>query len=376
MVQTRGDADVRRRSLSPSSPIENTPSLAVLEPLIRAISASGSVLSVHFDGGTEAKVLATTGCADDDRSLAATIALHASDSLADPSSRGTRVAESAWLTTASPSGRTLLSIVFQPTQARTDLVFSAVFGGNGSPDQKLVAATLKRLLPTLDAYFSLWQRHRQECRQNSGLRSALDSVDLGIVLIDGEGNPCFANAAGAALLTDGRFLKQRASTIRANNFQDTMRLQAALGSAIDSNAGRSSVDPAGAQDSAQLKLTSLSGDEHLIVAILPAEQPADEPGSVAALLILLKPDGEPEKIAAPVCKIFGLSGVETRLACQLVTGRSLAEACDTMRIRETTGRGYLKQIFAKTNVNRQAELVRVLLSGIVRARSKGLIQVI
>jgi DNA-binding CsgD family transcriptional regulator len=56
--------------------------------------------------------------------------------------------------------------------------------------------------------------------------------------------------------------------------------------------------------------------------------------------------------------------METALALQLVQGRTLAQAARALHISEHTARTYSKHIFAKTGTNRQADLVRVILTSV------------
>jgi DNA-binding CsgD family transcriptional regulator len=61
---------------------------------------------------------------------------------------------------------------------------------------------------------------------------------------------------------------------------------------------------------------------------------------------------------------FGLTQAEARLAALLATGKDLRSAAIALGITYATARARLAQIFGKTQTRRQAELVRVLLSGL------------
>ena len=76
-------------------------------------------------------------------------------------------------------------------------------------------------------------------------------------------------------------------------------------------------------------------------------------------------------IVEPVCRLHGLSQSETRLTCALIGGESLGCAAKIIGVREQTARSYLKQIFVKTDTNRQAELVQLMLKSAVRLSSSG-----
>lgn len=370
-----------RHSTYVSTPVRLTPDKdlrddlpcdSVLMPLVKALNVSGSVLSLHFDDSDAGEILACAGSPDRDGVLALAMLEHATSLARRSPASQEQLMEGVWLGQVGLDQRPLLTIVFKGEQHRSKLVFSAVFEEKGPPDRKLVVATLRRLMPVLDAYYLLWQRVRAIARRNSDLHAALDAIDLGVILVDREGAPCLTNAAAAAVLRENRFLRQRGTTIHAGDLRQTMRLQAALAAAISYN-GEPLLALPGEQGAELIKLTA--GDDYLIAVVLPVDRPADEPGAAAAMLVMLRPDGDLEHIAVPACRLFGLSSVETKLACHLVAGHSLAEACGSLRIRENTGRSYLKQIFAKTGVNRQTDLIRILLSSIVRVRTRELIQI-
>jgi DNA-binding CsgD family transcriptional regulator/PAS domain-containing protein len=59
--------------------------------------------------------------------------------------------------------------------------------------------------------------------------------------------------------------------------------------------------------------------------------------------------------------IHHLTPTEARLAARVITGARIDEAAHGMGISESTARTHLKRIFSKTNVTRQADLVRKLL---------------
>jgi DNA-binding CsgD family transcriptional regulator len=56
---------------------------------------------------------------------------------------------------------------------------------------------------------------------------------------------------------------------------------------------------------------------------------------------------------------FGLTAAETRLVESLLAGRSLAETAAALNVAMTTAKTHLDNIFQKTGVHRQADLVRL-----------------
>lgn len=84
-------------------------------------------------------------------------------------------------------------------------------------------------------------------------------------------------------------------------------------------------------------------------------------GRVCAFLLVFNPEISLARALTPVCQALGLSPSESRLAIALSDGASLKEAACSLGLKEYTARTYLKQIFSKLRVQRQADLVRVLL---------------
>jgi DNA-binding CsgD family transcriptional regulator len=63
-------------------------------------------------------------------------------------------------------------------------------------------------------------------------------------------------------------------------------------------------------------------------------------------------------------QLYRLTPMETRLAMGLVEGNSLDHCCHELGIRRSTGRMHVRNLFVKTGVRRQAELVSLLLRSI------------
>jgi len=89
---------------------------------------------------------------------------------------------------------------------------------------------------------------------------------------------------------------------------------------------------------------------------------AEESGPGRAVLFLTDPEVQPN-ISAPILgELFGLTDSEARLARALAEGSRLDEAAETIGVTVSSARTYLKQVFSKTETNRQAELVQLILT--------------
>jgi len=249
-------------------------------------------------------------------------------------------------------------------RAGSSAVLNLLFDASHAAARLPAPANVEALRPMVDAYLRLWQRSRTRERVQSGLQCALDSMDLGIVLVDRAGRIAFANTAAHNFLAAEEHIRRAGTGLAASDLRQGVALQVALTHAIASNAELpgATVRPRRAP---ALALRSALTQRPLIVTVVPASEPAAEPHDVAAIVYLLDPKLDTAVQIEPACRLYGLTPVETRLVAQLVAGHSLQESADAIRVKEQTARSYLKQIFLKTGTNRQANLVRVMLSSLM-----------
>jgi len=64
-------------------------------------------------------------------------------------------------------------------------------------------------------------------------------------------------------------------------------------------------------------------------------------------------------------QLFGLTNSEARLALALSRGRSIAEAAEDLNLTVETARNYSKKVYTKTDARGQADLVRIILAGVL-----------
>ena len=78
------------------------------------------------------------------------------------------------------------------------------------------------------------------------------------------------------------------------------------------------------------------------------------------VVILIDPEDCPDPSHALLQQVFGLTRGETRLASQLLCGKSLQDIAEANGMSLGTVRTQAKAVLAKTNTSRQAELVALL----------------
>jgi DNA-binding CsgD family transcriptional regulator len=83
------------------------------------------------------------------------------------------------------------------------------------------------------------------------------------------------------------------------------------------------------------------------------------------IVLVTDPEHSPFPKQSLIQLTLGLSNSEARIALALINGASLVQAAQRIGVSHETARSHLKNVFAKTNTNRQTELV-VLLNRIFR----------
>jgi DNA-binding CsgD family transcriptional regulator len=80
----------------------------------------------------------------------------------------------------------------------------------------------------------------------------------------------------------------------------------------------------------------------------------------AAVLIITDPEEVIELPEGRVQRLFGLTPSEARIATRIAAGESIAEIAAENAVSKNTVRSQVQSVFAKMDVNRQSELVRLL----------------
>lgn len=84
--------------------------------------------------------------------------------------------------------------------------------------------------------------------------------------------------------------------------------------------------------------------------------------SVAALVLIVDPESKPRIDPELVRATFGLTRAESRVAAAIAEGSTVRDIAVATHREESTVRWHVKQIYAKLDVSRQADLARMVLS--------------
>ncbi|UVI38918.1 helix-turn-helix transcriptional regulator [Qipengyuania spongiae] len=232
-------------------------------------------------------------------------------------------------------------------------------GRRGSLAAERSRKRFSEMLPLLSILFrTVSERTRLKAR-NHGFAAAIQHSDVATLILDQECRIAFANKAAELIMSERDGIRQIHGKLASAGIGDTLRLQSAVQHLVDG-------DREGAEPSPVIAIKR-PGRRPLLIGLVQAPRAGELiPVDTMAIAYVFDPEQNLSDIIEPVCRFYGLSPNETRLTCGLVEGRPLCDVAKSISIREQTARSYLKQIFAKTETNRQAELVQLLLRSSIR----------
>ena len=189
--------------------------------------------------------------------------------------------------------------------------------------------------------------------ERARMAETLDAMRCGVVLTDARGAIVHANDAAQDMLRNGGPVHGTGGVLQAKVSAAAAELRAAIRLAAQDEAGIGKTGLA-------IRLTEPDMPP-IFAHVLPLTgselRTRLQPAAVAAVFIGPPPDERDG--AETTAAAYGLTPAETRLLTNLLAGRTLAETAATLGIAATTARTHLDNIFSKTGVTRQADLMRL-----------------
>jgi DNA-binding CsgD family transcriptional regulator len=225
-------------------------------------------------------------------------------------------------------------------------------------------ATLRLLIPHLERALVVDQRLERLAEERRASESAIDLLDVAVVLLDHAGKPVHMNRRAHALLQANDGFGVNAEGLRGATAEATAMLRRCVSDAVRTGAGRG-VGAGGA-----VVLPRPSGRRALSAMVTPIapERWRTMPSTAFAAVLISDPDA----IAAPpvtvLRRLWGLTGAEAVLAREMAAGHSLHDAAEHLGVTVATARSQLARVFAKTGTDRQADLMRMLVTALPQVR--------
>ena len=217
-------------------------------------------------------------------------------------------------------------------------------------------AALARWLPFSKAFFAQWAAAQVLLARKNAMAAAINHTDIPTMLLGQGGALRFANEAAQAMFAEGSDIRLADGRLDCLSLADTMRLQSAIAHVL-----------AQIENDTPILVMKRHGRRPFLLALAHPQSNGDKViGEKIVIAYIFDPEQGQPHIVDLACELYSLSPCEARLASALVDGLSLCDAAKLLRLREHTARSYLKQIFTKTETNRQAELVQLLLRSSLR----------
>ena len=205
------------------------------------------------------------------------------------------------------------------------------------------------------------------CRTRHGreaLAEVTDRLPIGVIMLDASGRILHTNRSASQILRaeDGLTL-DRGRPAAVDSFENR-DLQEKINRAVKDPTRRA--DPGGEV----MIISRESGRRALSVMVGPllVVRPEHVTDEARAILFIADTEGHQIDKTQNLETLYQLTHAEAELVRLISEGRSLEQVANERGVTINTVRSQLKQVFSKTDTNRQGELVHLVLSGVAAIR--------
>lgn len=217
----------------------------------------------------------------------------------------------------------------------------------------------QQLMPHLRNAVVLHRELHRMKQLSASAMAALELVPVGVILLTSAGFLLHANRLAHALVSRTGALRFAAGgAFQTAGMTTTASLQRLIHDAVQTSAGK------GVAHGGSLRLRGTSGRE-LQVLVTPLPLGASPFGGDAprAAVFCSDPDAVVGELTGTLQGMYGLTSAEAHLTEALVNGQSLKQYAEARCVSMNTVRTQLQAVTAKTGAKRQADLVRIVLTG-------------
>ena len=215
---------------------------------------------------------------------------------------------------------------------------------------------IERLAPHL-RHFARVRRAMADARAlGASLAELLENRRSGIVQLDRCGRILEASDRAGDILLRHDGLCDAGGVLAAGHPGENAELQRLLARALP---------PHGVQGAGgSMKITRGKARTPLVLEIHPVQGMGAHCRArrVAALVLVVDPAARPRVDPELAARLLGLSPAESRVAVAVAAGQTAAGTADALGCAESTVKTYLKRVYRKLGIRRQAGLVRRILS--------------
>ncbi len=215
------------------------------------------------------------------------------------------------------------------------------FGPRDKQDLERIARLFKPALALFGAY-------KEAADRRDAYRRVLHAQGTGVARLDQNGGVLHLDPAAAEWVKQGRYIRLAGGQLRAVAAGDRAKFEEAQRSVLE-----------GSSEEQILALQGADGDA-IELLFFRVNEPLEPAWMTATRAIVYIRGAGREFSPSPrrLHGLFGLSRQEAALTILLTRGLTVTQASDALGVSELTARTYLRQVFHKTGVTRQTELVR------------------
>jgi DNA-binding CsgD family transcriptional regulator len=197
---------------------------------------------------------------------------------------------------------------------------------------------------------------------------ALEMLDIGVAVTDSSRRVLFANQTAEQILLsrDGLEVSEQGMLQPISKWSNP-----ALGRVMQ-QAAQACQPPTPETRDVILAIRRPSGKRPFTLLVRPLKMKSSSPDPTApsVLVFVWDPELPEHDTEAGLRELFGFTSCEARLAGLLMKGKSVDDCCNHLEIRPSTVRMHLANLFAKTGVQRQGQLVSLLWKSMGMVRTK------
>ena len=214
----------------------------------------------------------------------------------------------------------------------------------------------KQLLLALAPHVERALRIHRSVGADLASAALLDTLPLGVAFIGHDLRPRWWNRYADRIFRAQDGLELGASGFRTASPVDRLKLEALIRKTCRGGAHRPT-------ESGALAVTRPSLRRGYAVLVVPVHSASATENQAVAGVLITDPELDPTTTAPWLGCQFNLTPSEARLALAMLQGKTVEQAAIELQLRIATVRTHVRNLLHKTRTTRQAELVRVLLSG-------------
>ena len=239
-----------------------------------------------------------------------------------------------------------------------EIILSLGFADIGGGDSDKALALFKRLSSHFQRAIEIHHLFGRHIIEQTPELTVMDSLNFGVVFLDELGRPGSYNRVAEKISERGDGLRLSSGGLLARDGQSQSRLDALIRSCRGGHSHGE--EPSGGWVSITREHTG--EDYSALIIPMPEVNEINLFSHPRILVLVSDPAGGREDIGCALQYLYGLTDGEVSVCLALAAGQDTSSIADELSVSREAIRFHLKNIYSKTRVKRQGELIRLLLT--------------